>query len=503
MKTLLSINKLKYQIPDRTLFENLNLTINAGDRVGLVGTNGTGKSTLLNLISGNEEMEEGQLIYSKNLQIEVVEQFIPKELLDKTLYQSVLEKLELDEYGSNEYLVAKALEDLGFVDEEFSYLVKDLSGGQHNRLMLARAVINEPDLVLFDEPTNHLDLSTILLVERFLKRNKNLSYLVISHDRQFLDNVTNKTIVLRDQGTYEFKASYSEAMKKLAEQDEAAMKKRECEEKEIKRLEKSAKRLAIWGRENDNEDLSRKAKTMYKRIEKLKDEQTFVTEGGDYTLHLTTEASRNPTFMHTENATIGYHQPLFKIKRLYIRKGDRVVLLGPNGVGKTTFIKKLMESYQNEDAKAHEGVIKFNPQVKIGYYDQEQLQLQPEDSIFGNFRSLLDNTNDEIKHTLVKAGFKFRDHEKRVAVLSGGEKARLLFLILKLKKPNFLILDEPTNHIDIEGKEQLEDQLKAGQNTLLFVSHDREFVQSVANRYLFIEDGELWEGDESLLSLGA
>jgi len=331
---------------------------------------------------------------------------------------------------------------LGFSETEFAYKVGDLSGGQQNRLMFARAVLNEPNLILFDEPTNHLDLKTLLYFESFLK-TMNAGYLLISHDRYFLDNVTNRTLFLRDGRIYSFELPYTEARLRLAEQDEAAAARRETEEKNIQRLKASAKRIALWGKVYDNEKLARKAKSMEKRIDKLEEAKTFVTRGSGLSLTLDVQQARVNRMLAIEDRHIlspgSEPKELFYVEEFYIRPGDRVALLGHNGVGKTTLIKLIMAQYESDPAT---GPVKFNPQCDIGYYDQELETLDPDRSMVETLRDYCAGSDNDHKSALIKAGFPYLDLDKKVGVLSGGERARLMFLIIRLNRPNFLILDE-------------------------------------------------------------
>ena len=493
MTTLVQGHRISHAMGTKQLFNHLDISINSKDRIGLVGHNGSGKSTLLSILNGSKTPDEGDLSYNSALKLETVEQFIDDSLLPLTLVDALGIKLAADERAYSEYKLPKLLHELGFTEDEHEFCVNDLSGGQQNRLMFARALINEPNLILFDEPTNHLDLATLVQFENLLN-SLDIAFLLISHDRQFLDSVTNKTIFLRDQSSYSFAQPYSSAKAKLDKQDEAAALRLKEEEKNIKSLKASAKRLADWGKVYDNEKLARKAKTMEKRIEKLEEAKTFVTKGSALNLTLDVSLSHANRMLQLENRFIkspGDHQTdLFFVEDFFIRPGDRVALLGHNGVGKTTLIKLITDTF---DANPQSELVKFNPQCDLGYYDQELEILDPAWSLVEALRHCCDRTEGEYKTSLIKAGFPYLDMEKQVKVLSGGEKARLMFLIIKLNEPNFLILDEPTNHIDIQGKEQLEKQLLENNATLLITSHDRRFVDNIADRYVLIENGLLRE----------
>lgn len=493
MSTLIQCNRISHRAGTNLLFKDLDLTINEGDRIGLVGHNGCGKSTLFRLLSGVDAPDDGDISRSRDLTLETVEQFIDPSLFDLTLARALAGKLPEEERAFGDYKVTMLLAQLGFSEAQFEHKVRDLSGGQQNRLMFARAVLNEPNLILFDEPTNHLDLRTLLYFEDFL-RAMAAGYVLVSHDRQFLDAVTNRTLFLRDQRIYSFALPFSAARDQLQAQDEAAAARREAEEKNIRDLRASAKRIALWGKVYDNEKLAAKAKNMEKRIERLEEEKTFVSRGSGLSLSLDVQQSRANRMLQIEDRHITAPgpdaKPLFYIEDFYLRPGDRVALLGHNGTGKTTLIKLMMDRYAHD----REGdMIKFNPQCRIGYYDQELGNLDPDNTLVETLRVFCRGADNDHKSALIKAGFPYLDLDKKVRVLSGGEKARLMFLIIKLNQPNFLVLDEPTNHIDIEGKEELETQILEAGATVLITSHDRRFVDNIARRFVLIKNGKLVE----------
>ncbi len=496
MPPLLQCHRVTHSAGTKPLFQSLDLTINTGDRIGLVGHNGCGKSTLLKLLSGQETPDDGDVSRNSDLHLEVVEQFISEDLFGATLLEALSQKLPPEEQLTRQYQAEQLLNALGFSADEHEYLVRDLSGGQQNRLMFARALITEPNLILFDEPTNHLDLKTLLVFEQYLQSLR-AAFLLISHDRDFLDAVTARTVFLRDQRFYEFNQPYSDARQALQEQDAAAAAAREQEERTIKRLEASAKRLATWGKVYDNEDLAKKAKTMEKRIDRLREEQTFVSRGSGLNLTLEVGSTRANRMLAIESEDIlaPDNKPLFHIQNFMIKPGERVALLGHNGVGKTTLINTIMSQYQTakEAMQSAGSLVKFNPQCDIGYYDQEMDRLAPSLGLMETLRKHCHEPEASLKTALIKAGFPYKDLDKKMGVLSGGERARILFLILKLNQPNLLILDEPTNHIDIQGKEELESQLKESSAAVLMTSHDRRFLNNVAERYFMIADGQLQE----------
>ncbi|HIK68432.1 MAG TPA: ABC-F family ATP-binding cassette domain-containing protein [Pseudomonadales bacterium] len=494
MATLIQCHRLTHSLGNKALFKSLDIAINEGDKIGLVGHNGSGKSTLLGILSQALEADEGEISLNRGLQLEVVEQFINPRLFDHTLAQALTDKLPEEGKDFNQYRVEQLLAELGFGPNEYNYLVSDLSGGQQNRLMFARAVINNPNLILFDEPTNHLDLTTLLYFEKFLQQ-LDAGFLLISHDRQFLDSVTHRTVFLRDERIYSFNLPYTQAKNHLDAQDEAASARLKSEEKAIKSLAASAKRLANWGKIYDNEKFATRAKSMEKRVEKMEENKTFVSKGSRLNLDLELQVARADRMLHIENQEIlspGEDPvPLFHIEEFFIRPGDRIALLGHNGVGKTTLIKLIMNQYANDKSG---DFIKFNPQTDIGYYDQEINDLDGTMNLMETLRARSHRGSEADYNTaLINAGFPYKDMTKKVAVLSGGEKARLMFLIIKINQPNFLVLDEPTNHIDIQGRQQLEQQILTTRATLLVTSHDRRFIDHIADRYVLIQNKQLIE----------
>ena len=479
MAILVQINKLHHALGSTVLFADIHLAINEGNRIGLVGHNGSGKSTLLSLLSGETEPDQGEIQLRRGLSVKSVEQFLPPALATQSVVSAV---------GVERWQAESILSGLGFSPAAFEYPVGDLSGGQQNRLMFARAIVHEPDLLLLDEPTNHLDLATIVRFEERLASTR-CSFVLVSHDRAFLDAVTRRTIVLRDRRTYSFVDGYSEAQRNLVHMDEAAARTRAAEERKIETVRASAKRLSIWGKVYDSEKFSRRAKSMALRVERMELDKTFVTKGSPLTLAVDTGNTRAKEIVRIENFAVKVAETtLFHIDELLIRPAERVALLGHNGVGKSTFIRSLIHpGVHNTDS------IRVGPQTRVGYYDQELDEVKGSDTMLRFVADRVSLSEEQLRRRLVNTGFPYPDHGKRIDSLSGGERARLLFLVLSINRPNFLVLDEPTNHIDIEGKEQLEEQLVDGGAALLLTSHDRRFIETVAERFVWIRDGGLLE----------
>ena len=474
----------------KPLFDGIDCSIVTGDKLGLCGHNGSGKSTLLRLLAGNEQLDGGQIQRRRGLRLAVVEQFLPEALAALTVLDAVYATAPEGE-GFRARVV---LETLRFRAAELGYAVGELSGGQQNRLMLARALVADPELILFDEPTNHMDLATLQALETFLRDEIECAFVLVSHDRALLDAVTKRTIILRDRRAYAFNLPFSMARQALAEQDVANATARRVEEKQIEELRVSAKRLALWGKVYDNEALAKKAKSMEKRIVRLEEEKTFVSAGSGLKLQLETAETRANRALRVSNFDVYAPEDssvLFHIDELILRPGDRVALLGANGAGKSTFIRWLVAHYRQGAARTEQ--IAISPQANVGYYDQELDELSNATTMAGYLRANTDVGEGAIRQALIKAGFKYSDHDRAVAVLSGGERARLLFVRLRLMQANFLILDEPTNHIDVDGKEELETQLIESGATLLITAHDRRFIDRVAERFLWIRDGRLLE----------
>ena len=327
--SFISAIELSYQAGSKPLFEGLSFSIEAGDRIGLVGHNGCGKSTLLQLLLTQVPIDAGQLHIQRGLNIGLVEQFLSSALESVSARQAVLDRIPADEQVIRGYQVETLLQQLGFDEATLERPLQTLSGGQKNLILFARAIIQEPELLLLDEPGNHMDSKAMYFLKRYLSQPDVPSFLMISHDRDLLDSVTQRTLWLRDERGYAFNLPYSEAKVALAAQDEAARKTREAEEKEIDKLKVSAKRLATWGKVYDNEDLARKAKSMEKRIDKLEDSKTFVSRGSGLRLKVDAEFLKAKQVFIYEHETIASPdgRELFKVADLNFRPGDRIALL--------------------------------------------------------------------------------------------------------------------------------------------------------------------------------
>lgn len=491
--SLISLLNISYQAGTKALFGQLSVSVEAGDRIGLVGHNGCGKSTLLALMAGDLMPDDGEVQTQRGLVIGRVEQFLPEELSDHTLLQAVLCVLPADRQLSEQYRVENLLTELGFSERQWARPMSGLSGGQKNLALFARAVLQEPELLLLDEPGNHMDSRAIWQLKRYLLKPDVPGFVMISHDRDLLDAVTDRTWWIRDERIYSFSEPYSEARVRLAQQDDAAARTRRAEEQQIDKLQRSAKRLAHWGKVYDNEDLARKAKSMEKRIDRLEADKTFVTSGTGLSLQVDAEflKVRQLLIMEQEVIRAPDQRKLFTVEELRLQPGDRVALLGVNGSGKSCCIRSLMAAH--EQPLDQQQNTRFNPNVSIGYFDQELDRFETDLGLAQWVREHTEASDDDIRQTLIQWGFPYLDHDRSVRVLSGGERARVLLLSFQLDQPNLLIMDEPTNHIDLQGKEELEEDLIQPGLSLLFTSHDRRFIERVATRFWWIHNGQLVE----------
>ncbi|PMG45014.1 ABC transporter [Vibrio lentus] len=492
MTTLISTSSISYDLTSCRLFDGLSFTIKKGDRIGLIGSNGCGKSTLLRLLNKDLPDYIGSVSFASYAEVALIEQHLPKRLLSMSMLDAVIDNLPFEIQLSEQWRAQIILSNLGFDESYWGQSIDTLSGGQYARVLVARALIVEPDVLLLDEPSNHLDLPTLLWLEQFLMDWKG-TFVMVSHDQRLLDHVTNCTWVLRDKKLQNFSQTCTEARKALEEKDRADAERQEVEQKEINRIEKSAQRLAIWGRDFDNEGLARKAKSMEKRAAGLRTTMTRLETIEPWTLSLSGESMKANRLLELASVPIAAAQdqaPLFEVLFQQIKSGDRVAILGKNGAGKSSLLKVLWASYQ---ASQPEDNGYFHPQAEVGYYDQSLNQLCDEHSLIDSLYPFYPVSQEARKMALISAGFSYERHDQKIAELSGGERSRLLFVGLSLAKYHFLLLDEPTNHLDIEGKEELAHCLTHFEGGLLLVSHDRALIESSCNRFWYINDGQMVE----------
>ncbi|WP_227317288.1 ABC-F family ATP-binding cassette domain-containing protein [Cedecea davisae] len=502
MSTLLTAQSLHLDTAFGSLLESITFTLKKGDRIGLIGHNGCGKSTLLKLLDGTLLPNSGSVTRASACLMARVEQHLPESLNEMTMLDAVLAQIETGLRDSERWRVEALLASMGFNETDWLLTSGTLSGGQHTRLLLARALISEPDLLLLDEPSNHLDLPTLLWLEQFL-RGWNGSFVLVSHDRSLLDNVTNGSWILRDRTLHFFALPCSQARAALDERDKTDAHRRQAEQKEIDRIAASAKRLAIWGKVYDNEDLSRKAKQMEKRIDKLKDEQTELTAGTQWQLRLKGEALPADRLLELEALDVRPApecEPLFNLPLQRVKSGDRVAIIGRNGCGKSSLLRLLWQQYQQPERE--EG-IRLHPRVHLGYYDQTLHQLKDGNTLLEALEPFAALSEQERKMSLISAGFPWLRHQQTVSTLSGGERSRLLFVGLTLARYSLLMLDEPTNHLDMEGKEALAETLQNFEGGVMLVTHDRELIARGCNRFWLVDNGGLseWHDLDALYSL--
>ena len=495
MTTLISAQALQLDTHDGFLFNELAFTLRQGDRIGLIGHNGCGKSTLLGLLNGTRAATAGTIQLARACRLQHVEQHLPAELASLSLYDAllapVLEQPELH------WRVDSLLAELGFDLDTAQVPVHSLSGGQHTRLLLGRALLQEPNVLLLDEPSNHLDLPSLLWLEQFLLRWRG-AFILVSHDQRLLDNVATRSWILRDSRLYDFDLPCGPALAALAEMDVAAAARHAAEQKEIDRLSASSARLALWGRTYDNEDLARKAKTMQRRIDKLKDAQAFVSDGAPWRLTLRGKALAADQLLALDELdvrAVPASPLLFQVGQLWLKPGDRVALLGANGSGKSSLLRLCWQAIQAQDERPD---LRYHKAANIGYYDQSLQQLADaadlSDALYP-FAVQNEAARSQVarRQALIAAGFPYARHGQAVATLSGGERARLLFLGLSLASYHLLLLDEPSNHLDMQGKAELGQALCGFEGGCLLVSHDRDLIETACNRFWVVADGRLEE----------
>lgn len=491
MSTLLTAQSLHVETAFGPLFTDLSFTLKKGDRIGLIGYNGCGKSTLLQVLDGTLVPSSGHVALASHCLMARVEQHLPDALLNQPLIEAVLAQLPASQRESQRWQAERLLMEMGFAPNEIEHPAATLSGGQHTRLLLARALMLQPDLLLLDEPGNHLDLPTLLWLENFLNSWSG-SFVLVSHDNPLLDAVTNTSWILRDKTLHAFSLPCTAARQALEEQDESDALRHKAEQKEIDRVTASAKRLATWGRVYDNEDLSRKAKQMEKQVSRLKESQTELTAGTPWTLALHGDALRADRLLEMDNLPVPPAPglpPLFTTGIARLQSGDRVAIMGRNGGGKSSLLRLLWRQMQQESTEAG---LKLHPRLKPGYYDQTLNQLDDNDSLLDALEPF-EPYAETRKRALISAGFGWARHGQKVSTLSGGERSRLLFIGLSLARYSLLLLDEPTNHLDIDGKEALARTLREYPGGLLLVSHDRQLISNSCNRFWLIDENGLSE----------
>ena len=520
---LLAVSNIKKSFVERTLFEGMSFEIDATDKVGLVGANGCGKTTLFNILSKRDVPDEGSVYISRDAVIGTMQQHTDDG--ENTLFESVLsvfgylEQIErkLDEInaelergeGNINALIAKqhrlneeyelrggltyksraraAALGLGFTEDDLSRPMSSFSGGQRNKVQLARLLLSEANLLLLDEPTNHLDIESVEWLEDFL-RSYRKAFIVISHDRYFLDKVTDKTIEIKDRTIYATNGNYSRHIEKRATDREIQMRQYLNTQKEIRRIYGIVEQQRRWGQERNFVTAASKLK----QIERLK--STLVEPERDLaTVHFgfsAREISGNDVLMAHGIRKSYVDKHVLNGIDLHVLKGERIFIVGANGCGKTTLLRILART-ERPDA----GYFNFGANVEAAYYDQTLSQLNDGNTVLNEAWDdhYLTMTQTQIRSTLAAFLFRGDDIEKKVGCLSGGEKARLQLLKLMLSKANLLLLDEPTNHLDIASREALERALENYGGTMIVVTHDRYLINRLADKVLYMDNGVVSE----------
>lgn len=512
---VLKISGLSKSFGIKTVFENVSFEVRSGERIGLVGANGAGKTTLLKCIMGAEEADKGSVKASDGAIIGYLRQdfnytshTIREEMEDAwkdvLYYKDRMETLarELESSKSDEKLVEaygraearfeflggydyesttrKILTGLGFSDDDWDRDIHSFSGGQKVRINLAAAFVRHPDFLLLDEPTNHLDMGMLEWLEEYLRSYKG-GILMISHDRYFLDGAATGIIDLENHHIRSFRGGYTRYMETKENQDRAYEKAYEKQQEHIKETEEYIRRYKAGIKAKQ----ARGRQSQLNRLVRL--EKPVHQASLRFHFDPPQECADKVLDVLRVEGSYGSHI-LFKDLTIHIKKGETVGLIGPNGAGKTTILKMI-----TGEKKPDTGFIQLGNNVKMGYYSQEQERLHPKLTVLDEVRDTFNFGEKEARNILGMFLFRGDDVFKTVGMLSGGEKARLSLLCLFLEKPNFLILDEPTNHLDIPTREIMEDALEAFGGTCLVVSHDRYFLDKVADRILELDHGKLTE----------
>ena len=522
---ILQANKIERSFAGEVLFDNISLQVDERDRIALVGKNGAGKSTLLKILVGEEEPTSGEINKKRDLSLSYLAQDSRFEssntIYDEMLHvfddlrktEKTLRRMELDMGEKTGADLEKLMQDYDRLSEEFRQAggftyeadirailngfkfdesmwqmkIEELSGGQNTRLALAKMLLEKPNLLVLDEPTNHLDIETIAWLENYLV-NYSGALLIVSHDRYFLDKVATITLDLTKHSLDRYVGNYSSFVEQKEQKLLTEAKNYEKQQKEIAALEDFVNRNLVRA------STTKRAQSRRKQLEKM--ERLDKPEAGTKSAHMTFHSDKTSgnVVLTVEEAAVGYDdQVLSEPINLDIRKMNAVAIVGPNGIGKSTLIKSIVGQIP-----FIKGGARFGADVEVGYYDQTQSKLTPHNTVLDELWNDFKLTPEvEIRNRLGAFLFSGDDVKKTVGMLSGGERARLLLAKLSMENNNFLILDEPTNHLDIDSKEVLENALIDFDGTLLFVSHDRYFINRVATQVLELseEGSTLYLGD--------
>ena len=472
------------------LFTQLDLTLHAGDRLAVVAANGRGKTTLLRVIAGTSDLTTGEITRRHGLVTATLSQEMPPDLAPLTVLAAVRAAVSEE----TEWRADIALDDLEIPADLRHRRMAELSGGWQRLVMLARIEATEPDLILMDEPTNHLDLSRIGLVQRWIAAlPRSIALIIVSHDRAFLDEVSTRTLFLRDRQSQGFALPYSRAAAALDEADAAIGRQHDLDLRAARQLRRQAAKLKNIGINSGSDLLITKTRQLTDRAAKIEAAATPAyrpRSAGEIRLDRSDAHARALISVTPCDVTTPDGRKLFRCPQLWISPGNRVVLMGANGAGKSSFLS-LIEAALN----GAEGLVRAAPSVVAGIADQALTSLDPKVTPHALITTRFDLGDQPARTALAGAGIFLPMQTTPLCGLSGGQKARLQLLILRLTRPNFFLLDEPTNHLDIEGQEALEDELTAKTNATLLVTHDRSLIRAVGTRFWQIDKGLLTEVD--------
>lgn len=518
---ILSCQNICKTFVEKPVLKNVSFHLNDNDRLAIIGYNGAGKSTLLKILIGELHADEGDISIKKDASIGYLAQHQDHEfhhtifdellsvkkdviLLDEKMrtYEQEMKHLTGDalEQKMNQYTQAThqfeqmngfaykseitgILKGLGFAEEDFEKQINTLSGGQRTRVALGKLLLKNPDVLLLDEPTNHLDVESIRWLETYLSHYKG-AVIIVSHDRYFLDRIVNKVMEIEFGKSMLFDGNYTQFIEKRDQIKAIRLKEYKNQQQEIKHQQEVIQKLKQFNREKS----IRRAESREKALEKIEILEKPMEYNADMRLSIEPEVvSGNDVLMLKDVAKSFGSKPLFQHISADIFREERVALIGPNGTGKTTLLKMICKKINK-----NEGVIQLGAGVSIGYYDQAQDNLDTSKTIFDEISDAYpDLTNTKIRNTLAAFLFYGEDVFRPISSLSGGEKGRVSLAKLMLSHANFLILDEPTNHLDIHSKEILESAMNAYTGTILYVSHDRYFINKTATRILEISSNGL------------
>lgn len=512
---VLSGNDISVSFGGETLFHDVNFRLEENGRAGLVGVNGCGKTTLMHVINGRQEAETGGISKAAGIKLGCMEQYVIRDD-NITLYDEVLEifrplidaeneladiavaidtgdhseqtlsrQMQLQERFEREggltykSMTCSALAGLGFSEDDFNKPISVMSGGQKSKAQLAKLLLSGSNILLLDEPTNHLDITACEWLEKFLTEYKG-AYIVISHDRYFLDKVTDTTFEMENRTLREYKGNYTRYLELKAEAREAQQRVYDRTVKEINRIEGIVEQQKRWGQEHNFITAASKQKQA-DRLKETLEKPEDLPEAIKFTFRAK-EGGANDVLTAKGLSKSFDGTVVFTNAELDIKKNTTTFILGENGCGKTTLLKILTGEYQ-----ADSGEYKFGDNIQFGYYDQAQTDLDPSktviDEVWDRYPGM---TQTQVRSALAQFLFKGDDVFKNVGKLSGGEKARVSLLKLMLSKANMLLLDEPTNHLDIHSREALENALASYGGTLLIVSHDRYLINKLADRIVWL-----------------